>query len=74
MNAVSGVVYHTYWFWIFAFYYAIMAVMQFLLVRYIDKNQLGKYRFKELKCAKLCAYILFTVNLTLSGRVNVVKP
>ena len=69
MNAISGIIYHTYWFGIFAVYYAIMAVMRFLLVRYADKNQLGKGCFEELKCARLCAYILLTVNLTLSGVV-----
>ena len=69
LNAVSGIVYQTYWFGIFAVYYAIMAIMRFLLVRYADKNQLGKSRLKELKCARTCAYILMNVNLTLSGAV-----
>lgn len=69
VNAVSGIIYHTYWFGIFAVYYAIMAVMRFLLVHYVDKNQIGKSRLKELKCARQCGYILMTVNLTLSGVV-----
>lgn len=68
-NAVSAVVYDTCWFAIFAIYYAIMAVMRFVLVRYIGKNQLGESYLKELKRARACAYILLTVNLILSGVV-----
>ncbi|MBQ6696394.1 MAG: hypothetical protein IJN16_06800 [Lachnospiraceae bacterium] len=69
VNAVSGIIYSTYWFGIFAVYYAIMAIMRFLLVRYVNKNTIGKSRLGELKCARLCACILLTVNLALSGAV-----
>lgn len=68
-NAVSAVLYHTYWFAIFAVYYGIMAVMRFLLVRYVGKNHIWESRLGELKRARACAYILMTVNLTLSGVV-----
>ena len=69
VNAVSAVIYTTYWFAIFAVYYAIMAIMRFLLVRYVGRNQIGKSRLGELKRSRLCAYILMTVNLSLSGAV-----
>ena len=69
MNAISGIVYKTYWFGIFAVYYAIIAVMRFLLVRYVGKNPIGDNHFGELKRARLCASILLTVNLALSGAV-----
>lgn len=69
MNAVSGVIYNTHWFGIFAVYYAIMAMMRFLLIRYVRHNQIGASRLGELKRARLCAYILMTVNLALSGAV-----
>ena len=69
MNAVSGVIYSTHWFGIFAVYYAIMAIMRFLLIRYVGHNQIGSSRLGELKRARLCAYILMTVNLALSGAV-----
>jgi hypothetical protein len=68
-NAVMGLVYGTWWFGIFALYYAIMAIMRFLLVRYARRNSIGKQRLAELKLARLCAYILMTVNLALSGAV-----
>lgn len=69
VNAVSGYVYQTYWFVIFAVYYAIVAMMRFLLVRYVIKNPIGNNHLGELKRARLCAYILMTINLTLSGAV-----
>lgn len=69
VNAVSAVLYNTWWFVLFAVYYAIMAVMRFLLVRYVGKNDIGKSRLGELKRSCLCACILLTVNLALSGAV-----
>ncbi len=69
VNAVSAYVYETNWFGIFAVYYAIMAIMRFLLVRYVGKNHLGESRLGEWRRARFCAYILLSVNLTLSGVV-----
>lgn len=69
VNAVSGYIYQTYWFAIFAVYYAIIAMMRFLLVRYVIKNPIGNNHLGELKRARLCACILMTVNLALSGAV-----
>ena len=69
VNAVSAIIYSTWWFALFALYYAILAVMRFLLVRYVSKNKIGVSRLKELKRSRLCAYILMTVNLALSGAV-----
>ena len=69
VNAVSGYVYQTYWFGIFAVYYAIIAMMRFLLVRYVIKNPIGYNYLGALKRTRLCAYILMTVNLALSGAV-----
>lgn len=69
VNAVSAVLYGTHWFALFAAYYAILAVMRFLLVRYVEKNKLGTSRLGELHRTRLCACILLTVNLALSGAV-----
>lgn len=69
VNAISGIVYQTYWFGIFAVYYGIIAIMRFLLVRYVSKNPIGENHFEELKQARLCAGILLTVNLVLTGAV-----
>lgn len=69
VNAVSAFVFRTHWFALFAAYYTILAVMRFLLVRYVGKNKIGASRLGELHRARLCAYILLTVNLALSGAV-----
>lgn len=69
MNAISAVIYSTYWFGIFAVYYAILAIMRFLLVRYVSRNGIGRNRLGELRRTRFCAYILLTVNLVLSGVV-----
>lgn len=69
VNAVSGIIYDIYWFGIFAVYYGIIAVMRFLLVRYINENPIGQNYLGELKRARLCAGILLTVNFALSAAV-----
>ena len=68
-NAISAIIYQTAWFGIFAVYYAIMAIMRFLLVHYVQRKGIGKDRMGELKRSRLCAYILIFVNLLLSGVV-----
>lgn len=68
-NVFSAIFYRSAWFAIFAIYYMILAIMRFLLVRYINKNKLGKKRLMELRRARLCAIILTTLNLVLSGAV-----
>lgn len=69
VNAVSAAVYGTAWFGIFSAYYVIMAVMRFLLLRYVNRNIIGQSRIGELKRSRLCAYILMLVNLILTGAV-----
>lgn len=68
-NVFSAIFYHSGWFAIFAAYYAILAVMRFLLVRYIHQNKLGEKRLLELRRSRLCAIILTTLNFVLSGAV-----
>lgn len=69
INVVSGFLYHTACFFVLAFYYAILAAMRFLLVRFVNSVGIGTNRFKELRRSRLCGYILLTVNLALSGAV-----
>lgn len=57
------------WFMVLAVYYVIMAVMRFLLVRYVRKNEIGTSISGEWKRSRICAYILLLVNLSLSGAV-----
>lgn len=69
VNAVAAISFSTHWFALFAVYYAILALMKFLLVRYVSRNKIGTSRLGELQRARLCAYILLTINLALSGAV-----
>ncbi len=69
LNVVLGFLYHTFWFFVLAFYYTILAIMRFLLVRFVNRVGIGNDRFKELRRSRLCGYILLTVNLALSGAV-----
>lgn len=69
VNIVSGFLYNTAWFFVLAFYYTILAVMRFLLVRFVNRVGIGTNRLRELRRSRLCGYILLTVNLALSGAV-----
>lgn len=69
LNVLLTFISHSFWFGILAGYYGILAIMRFLLVRYIHKNKLGEKRRMELECARICAVILTTINFVLSGAV-----
>lgn len=69
VNIVSALQYRSAWFGVLAGYYVMLAVMRFLLVRYIHKHKLGEKRLSELRCARVCALILTMINLLLPGVV-----
>ena len=69
MNGLSYLLYRSMWFVILACYYATLAIMRFLLVRFMRSHEIGTDRLGELKRARLCSYILLTVNFMLSGSV-----
>ena len=69
INLLSWYILHSWWFAVLAVYYVIMAVMRFLLVRYVRVNRIGASILEEWKRARICAYILLLVNLSLSGAV-----
>ena len=59
----------SYWFMVLAVYYVIMAVMRFLLVRYVRIQKIGTSLLGEWKRSRTCAFILLLINLSLSGAV-----
>lgn len=69
VNIVSAIYYKSVWFSVFSGYYAIMALMHFLLARYMKKSGVGKSLISELKRARACAFILLLVNISLSAVV-----
>lgn len=68
-NALFCVLYNTAWFGILAGYYIILAIMRFLLLRYINKNTIGLDLLGEWKRARVCAAVLTLINLSLSGAI-----
>lgn len=69
VDLLSVWLYRSIWFAILAFYYSILAIMRFLLARYVGKQTLGEELILELKRSRACAYILLLLNLVLSGAV-----
>lgn len=57
------------WFLVLAVYYTIMAVLRFLLVRYVRIQKIGTNIWGEWKRSRLCACFLLLINLSLSGAV-----
>ncbi len=72
VNILSWWLYRSMWFVVLAVYYVILAVMRFLLVRYVRIHGLGKNRLGELQRARLCSYILLTLNFVLTGAVMMI--
>ena len=69
INLLSWHWIRSWWFAVLAVYYVIMAVMRFLLVRYVRTHQIGTSILKEWRHSRTCAYTLLLVNLSLSGAV-----
>ena len=69
INLWSWHVLKCYWFMVLAVYYVIMAVMRFLLVRYVRIQKIGTSMLGEWKRSRICSYILLLINLSLSGAV-----
>lgn len=69
VNAFAAIYNKTAWFGIFAFYYAILAVMRFMLARFVYYNPLGSNTVGELKRAKVCSLVMLTLNFALTAAV-----
>jgi hypothetical protein len=68
-NLWSWYMLRSYWFVVLAVYYVIMAVMRFLLVRYVHRRKIGSDILGEWKRSRACACVLLLINLSLSGAV-----
>jgi len=69
MNLLSWHMLKSYWFMVLVVYYVIMAVMRYLLVRYVRIQKIGTNILGEWKRSRICAYILLLINLSLSSAV-----
>lgn len=69
LNILSWFLYRSMWFVVLAGYYTILAVMRFLLLRYVRVTAIGQNRLGELNRSRLCSCILLLLNFVLSGAV-----
>lgn len=69
LNLLSYVLYRSMWFMVLAVYYTTLAVMRFVLLRFMRGSEIGQNRLGELKSAKFCGYILMVMNFALFGAV-----
>lgn len=69
INVLSYFQSRSMWFVVLAVYYGTLAIMRFLLLRYVRKSGIGQNRMGELVSAIICSSILLTVNFALSGTV-----
>ncbi|MGN0695231.1 MAG: hypothetical protein ACI4J5_00540 [Oscillospiraceae bacterium] len=71
-NMFSGIFYRSVWSITLSVYYIILAVMRFLLVRFVGRVGIGRDRINELKSYRVCGLILLTLNIVLAGVVILV--
>lgn len=69
LHLLSWYLSRSWWFLVLTAYYAVLAVMRFLLVRYMGKHPIGVHIRQEWKRARICACILLLVNLSISAAV-----
>ena len=69
INLLSWYWNRSWWFIVVAVYYGIMALLWFLLVRYVHAHEPGSDLSAEWKRSRTCACILLLINLSLSGAV-----
>lgn len=62
-----GIYHRSAWFYSLAAYYATLAVMRFLLVRYALRNKPGQRLRWELGYYRVCGWVFLLTNLALSG-------
>lgn len=72
MNLLFGVRYRSVWFGTLAVYYSMLAIMRFLLLRHVNRNEIGSDLYAELRRYRLCGIILMLLNIALSGVVILV--
>lgn len=72
VNILSFLLYKSMWFVVLSGYYIILAIMRFLLVRFVRTVGIGRNMLEELKSSRLCSSILLTLNFVLSGTVMMI--
>ncbi|MBQ8145085.1 MAG: hypothetical protein IJ042_09910 [Butyricicoccus sp.] len=66
---IAGVYYSSVWWGAVAFYYMVLALIRFLLLRYMNSNQSRADLLSEYRRYRLCGILMVLLNLALSGIV-----
>ncbi len=69
---VFGIIYQSVWFGTLSVYYILLALMRFLLLRHVNREDIGKNMVGELRRYRLCGIILLVMNQALAGVVILV--
>lgn len=69
LNLFSALLFKANWFYILASYYAILAIMRFLLLTHVKYHEFGMDMLSEWKRARVCAFIFTLINSSLVGAV-----
>ena len=72
VKLIAGLRSRSIWPVTLAAYYMILAVMRFLLLRFIGRVGIGRDRYAELRRSRQCGIILMLINIVLSGVVILV--
>lgn len=72
MKLFYGAYYRSVWFGTLAVYYIMLAVMRFLLLRHVNRAEIGEDMISELRHYRFCGMILMVMNIALSGVVILV--
>lgn len=69
LKSFLGLYYGSAWFISFGVYYALLALMRFMLLRHARRNAFGAELVQEHKKCRLCGIFLLLMNIALSGVV-----
>lgn len=69
MKMVSGIYYRSAWFIALSIYYILLAVMRFLLLRHVNRKEVGLDFPAEWRRYRLCGIVLLLMNQALAGIV-----
>lgn len=67
-----GIFYGSVWFGTLAVYYFLLAVMRFILIRFVDKNGFEGKRLLQWKRYRMCGIVLMLMTVVLTGVVILV--
>lgn len=69
MKMASGIYYRSTWFIALSIYYMLLAVMRFILLRHVNRKNIGRDLSDEWRRYRICGIILLLMNQALAGIV-----